>query len=602
MLRLALAALVGTAALSTALPAPVAAQQLPLPDGEIDGMMAQQALAMLADDPETLSTLGIIPPGGADSPYARLTLVDTDYRARQMQMLEQFLARSAAIDPATLPADQQLSLAIWRAYLGNEMAVLESGAFSTGSPYVIDQFWVQELPNLFISTHQLNSPFMADAWVERMEQVPEVLAARQALFEAEAERGMLPPRLTLDVVVDDIDALLAPAPEDHPIYRRFVADLPQEIPAEDAARLRERALAGLRDGFYPAYRAMQAAVAAQRDNARTEQVGILGVPGGDAIYAAYTRRWTTVEIDPEAVHRRGLEEVTRIRAEMDRRLTALGFTEGTFAQRMRAASQAGLYGLADDETGAQALLDRTQEMVEEARRKTAPFFHRFPQTEIITVPVPESAEASANNSYTRPAADGSRPGVFNLNLGDPAAYGDIGYPSLVYHETIPGHHYQLALQMESDLPLVRRFLPFSAYSEGWALYVETIAEDMGLYDENPIGVLGALSSELFRAARLVVDSGIHHRGWSREQAEQFMLETMGDPNTREINRYIVWPGQALTYKTGQLAIADMRREAEERLGDHFDLAAFHDEILRGGAMPLSVLRTRIEAWVDNQAQ
>ncbi|WP_271077135.1 DUF885 domain-containing protein [Aurantiacibacter sp. MUD61] len=598
MLRLALAALAATTAITTIQPTPVEAQDMQLPEGEVDRMMAMQMLALLAEDPETISSLGIIPPGGPDSPYARLTSQGAERFAQAQAMSRRFYEQASALDRASLPEDQQLSLDIWLAYLSASIAVDETGL--NGSPYVVDQFWVQDLPRLFLRTHQLNSPFMAEAWVQRMEQVGDVVAEREALFEAEAARGVLPPQIIIDNVIADIDAVLEPAPDQHPMYLRLVADMPEDIAEDEAEALRARALAAITDGFYPAYRSMQDALRGHRDHARTENVGILGLPDGEEQYIALARRWTTTDIDPEAVHQRGLEEVARIRGEMDRRLTALGFTEGTFEERMAAAYQEGLYGYPNSEEGAEALLARTEQMVDDARRITEPYFTRFPEAPVETIPVPVSAQASAPNSYSRPAADGSRPGVFNINLADPSRYGDISYPSLVYHETIPGHHYQIALQQETDLPLVRRFLPFSAYSEGWGLYVETIAEDMGLYEENPIGVLGALSSELFRAARLVVDTGIHHQGWSREEAQEYMEETVGDPSVREVDRYIVWPGQALAYKTGQLVIADLRADAEERLGDDFDVALFHDEILREGSMPLSVLETQIGAWIAAQ--
>lgn len=187
-----------------------------------------------------------------------------------------------------------------------------------------------------------------------------------------------------------------------------------------------------------------------------------------------------------------------------------------------------------------------------------------------------------------------------MNATDLSAISPVSYPSLIFHETIPGHHYQIALQRESDLPLLRKFLPFNSYSEGWGLYVETIAAEMGLYEDDPMGEIGALESELFRAVRLVVDTGLHAKGWSREQAADYFRQTLGGPAYGEIDRYLVTPAQALGYKIGQLKIAELRARAEQQLGDAFDIKAFHDQILVNGPMPLEVLDREIDRWIAAQ--
>lgn len=345
---------------------------------------------------------------------------------------------------------------------------------------------------------------------------------------------------------------------------------------------------------------MRAAVVGKLAAARTEAIGVDALPDGGAYYVARLRQQTSVSIDPEALRQSGLAEVDRLGALLDARLRTLGQTEGSVGERLERLREQSRYGVEDTDAGRARLGETAQELLARARTASKPYFTRFPESDVIIRLTPDFARDSSPSSYMPPAADGSRPGVFNFSIRDAATVSKMDLPRLIVHETIPGHHYQLALQQESALPILRQYLPFSGYSEGWATYAETLAVDMGLYGDTPVGEIGALRSHLSLAVLQVVETGLHHKGWSREQAIAYVADTLATPREQiesAIDRMLVWPGQMITYIVGSAKIEEMRAKTKNQLGDRFDIKAFHDEILREGAMPLDVLDRRIDAWI-----
>jgi uncharacterized protein (DUF885 family) len=334
--------------------------------------------------------------------------------------------------------------------------------------------------------------------------------------------------------------------------------------------------------------------------------GIWRIPDGDKIYAAALKSNTTTDFSAEEVHQIGLSEVNRIAKEMDAILIAQGRTEGSVAERVKQLMEDPAHQFPNTDEGRQQMLDYLVKLNADLMAKAGDYFITLPPQKLEIVRVPEYSQDSAPGGYYNPPAlDGSRDGRFYINQKDSADNPRWTLPTLIYHEGAPGHHFQLsAAQLIKGVPFLRKVAPFTAYAEGWALYAERIAaQDMGMYADDPLGNLGRLQAEMFRAVRLVVDTGMHAKHWSREQAIDYMIANTGMTEaevTREIERYVVWPGQATAYKTGQLAILKMRADAEAALGDSFDLREFHETILLNGAMPLGVLEGVVEAWVEEK--
>ena len=315
------------------------------------------------------------------------------------------------------------------------------------------------------------------------------------------------------------------------------------------------------------------------------------------------RHHTTTDMTAEEIHQIGLAEVDRILADMRSILDGLGHTEGSVGEIMATLGREERFLYPDTKASREVILDRYREIIEEVYTKLGPAFEITPSASVEVRRVPEFKEAtSAGAYYNIPAMDGSRPGVFYANLRDVRDIAKYGMKTLAYHEAVPGHHFQLAIQQEMQgVPQFRQVLTFTAFVEGWALYSERLAGEYGFYEGDPYGDLGRLQAELFRSVRLVVDTGIHHKRWKRERAIEYMLETTGMAQkdvTAEIERYIVMPGQACAYKIGQMKFLEFRERAQTELGDAFDIREFHSVVLGGGAMPFEILERQVDAYIE----
>jgi uncharacterized protein (DUF885 family) len=326
------------------------------------------------------------------------------------------------------------------------------------------------------------------------------------------------------------------------------------------------------------------------------------LPDGDAYYAASLGLWTTTKMTPDEVHKLGLEQVRRLNAEMDAGLKKVGFTRGTVGERMRAMGADPRFLYPNDDAGKAKLLADLNDQMAALDKRLPEVFGALPKAKVEVRRIPAFTEAGAPGGYYQgPALDGSRPGAYYINLRDTADWPKWSLPTLTYHEASPGHHLQVAIAQEAEgLPLIRSsLLWFGAYGEGWALYAEQLADEIGMYAGDPFGRLGYLQSMAFRAARCVVDTGLHAKRWSRDRAIAYMQGVTGDTLgsvTTEIERYCVWPAQATCYKVGQIAINRMRDAARARMGARFDLKSFHDAVLLEGAMPLDVLERVLDGW------
>jgi uncharacterized protein (DUF885 family) len=361
----------------------------------------------------------------------------------------------------------------------------------------------------------------------------------------------------------------------------------------------------VRDTVFPAYRRQIEALRAIRPRA-VHDAGIWRLPQGAEMYAAALRSRTTTTMSPQEIHDMGLELIAQLHGEMDTILRAEGLTRGSVAERVQEISRRPDQLYPNTEEGRAQILADLNQQTREIEALMPQAFNTLAQAQLEIRRVPPAIEAGAPGGYyQRAALDGSRPGAYFINLRNTAEWPRFTLPTLNYHEGVPGHHWQIAIQQESgSIPFIRSaMLGFSAFSEGWGLYAEQLADELGIYVNNRLGRLGYLQSMTFRASRLVVDTGIHHLRWSREQAIASMVEATGDQEssvTTEIERYCVWPGQATSYMVGRQAINRMRDASQATLGARFDLKGFHDTMLTNGAVPLTVLERIMADWTTSQ--
>jgi len=415
-----------------------------------------------------------------------------------------------------------------------------------------------------------------------------------ALFDATLARGLAQPKIVADLVIQQLSAQVEQTPDNSPLlgaFRRF----PASIPKDEQERLQKQAAAAFERSFLPAWRKLLGYMTETYAHKVRAATGVNTVPGGDRIYAYQVRIMTTTRMTPPEIHELGLKEVARIEAAMQAVARQSGFT-GTVAEfEAKLAADPTQHFQSKEE-----MLLYCRNIVMLMQPELPSLFKLLPRTPIGVRAIPPDREAATASHYTPGTPDVTRPGYFNLQAYQPEKQLKYSKTVLVLHEAIPGHHLQISLAQETrDLPDFRKLFAFSnsAYMEGWALYAESIGEEVGV-GTDPYSRFGRLASERFRAVRLVVDTGLHTMGWSREQAQQYFHEHAPSVGLDEIDRYIAWPGQALAYKIGQLKIRQLRTMAEQRLGPKFDIRNFHDLVLRNGVVPLEVLEQFVTAHVD----
>jgi uncharacterized protein (DUF885 family) len=448
-------------------------------------------------------------------------------------------------------------------------------------------------PDFLNTDHTIENAADAEAYLSRLAQVSKQLDNDTADQREQAARGFLAPAWSIDLTLGQMRKLRAPAPEANTMVDSIVTRTREKAIAGDWQARASRIVA---DSIYPALDRQIALMEELKPTTRPGD-GAQRLTDGDAIYAAALKQATTTNFTPDEVHRLGLAQVAEITAELDTILKGAGFTQGTVGERLDAlnTSAAQLYPNTDE--GRAALIASLNDDNNAMMAKLPQAFATIPSAplEIRRVP-PEIQDGASNGYYNRASLDGSRPAIYFINLKENGDWPKYSLPALTYHEGVPGHHLQISLAQESkDTPTLRKIGGFSAYSEGWALYAEQLADELGGYDG--IERAGYLQSFLFRATRLVVDTGIHSKGWSREKATDYMTATTGFNRPRvqrEVERYCTQMGQACSYKVGHMAWTRARAEAQKALGDNFDIKRFH-EVLKEGAMPLSILEQRIRA-------
>ncbi|MEZ5472126.1 MAG: DUF885 domain-containing protein [Marinicella sp.] len=536
------------------------------------------------------------------SPQAEAKL-RSDIRAVNKQ-----LANIEATDAIDVD-NQKVMMNLNRYFAGNENFDIGYIDLWMGlSPFVVNQINgpLIDVPNYMVANQKINSLDDAKDYVQRLLGFDAFLQGVMAKLSSDTEKGWVPPKVIIEKTIAGLQAFIEPEAKAHPLYTTLEKQLNaiDGVDSSEKQNLLQQAEQAIENGVYSGYRLFIEAQKQLLDEATAES-GIWAQPNGEAFYADAVKMLGDTDMSPEEIHQVGLDEVARISAEMDAILVANGHTEGTVGERMLAINDDPQFLYEDSEAGRAQVIADLNGFIEEINQRMPEQFATKPPYEVEVRAFPKAREASApGGMYSSPKIDGSAPGIYWINLRDIKAVPKFDLKTLTYHEANPGHHWQVALNLAQDsLPMVRRIAPYNAYVEGWALYSEVVAKEMGMYENDPYGDLGRLKAELFRAVRLVVDTGLHHKKWSREEAIKYMAETTGTVESdvvAEIERYMVWPGQALGYKLGMLKILELRQMAQKALGEQFDIKAFHDLVLLGGAVPMAVLEGKVNDWVKKQ--
>lgn len=465
------------------------------------------------------------------------------------------------------------------------------------TPYAISQLTgpYSQVPDFLDSQHVIETKPDADAYVGRLREFARVLDENTRFQQEDVRYGAFAPDFALDLTMAQLKALRDTPAADTVMVESVVRRTKQKNIPGDYQAVAERIVTS---EVFPALDRQIALVAGLR-KAATHDAGCWRLPKGDEYYADALMNATTTKLTPEEVHNIGREQVADISSQIDAILKGQGMTRGSIGERLTALNHDPKQIFPNTDAGRAELIDYINGLVKVIEAKLPQAFATLPQAKLEVKRVPPFIQDGAPNGYYNSAAlDGSRGAIYYINLKDTADWPRYGLPSLTYHEGVPGHHLQISLAQEAkDLPMLRKDAPFGAYVEGWALYSEQLADELGVYEGDPIGRVGFLQSFLFRAVRLVTDTGIHYKRWSREQATDYMIEATGfaRPRTqREVDRYCVWPGQACSYKIGHMSWVKARERAKAIQGAKFDLRQFH-EVLLEGALPLTILEHVAEA-------
>lgn len=558
------------------------------PSEEFDTLLDEHWQWRLAEYPVMASQLG-------DRRYNdRWTDDSLEAIAQRQAATLAFLERADSIDSDSFDEAARLNLELFRRALQED---IDEFPFRAELIPISHRGGVQNLDNL-TSYIPLATVEDFDDWLARLGQVDEVIAQTITLAEAGREAGLMPPAILMQRVPEQIEAQLVDDATASPFYGVFET-LPESFSAAEQERLQAQAREIIASTVLPAYGRFYEYFTTIYLPAARESIGLSDLPNGPGWYELKARQYTTTDMTPEEIHQLGLLEVERIRGEMQEIIDELEF-EGSFQDFLVFLRTDPQFYYDNPEDLYEAYLATSKRIDPELVR----LFGKLPRMPYGVKPIPDSIAPDTTTAYySQPAADGSRAGIYWVNLYKPEVRPKYEIEVLSVHEAMPGHHLQIALQQElGDMPNFRRYMGFTAFIEGWGLYSESLGYDLGLY-RDPYSKFGALTYEMWRAVRLVVDTGIHYKGWSRQQAIDFFKENAAKTELdiiNEIDRYIGNPGQAVAYKIGQLKMLELRAEAEQALGEGFDIRAFHDEMLGAGSLPLDLLEQRMDTWVAAQ--
>ena len=518
---------------------------------------------------------------------------------KEFEIAQKDLAEIRTFDTSKLDADAILSYRIFKSMMARRTAAFQYRRYG----YVFDQMNGEQssIPAFLINIHRVTSKSDAEAYVKRLQGVAALMDQHITEAREREKLGILPPKWVYPYIVSDAKNLLTGAPfdssgKDSTLLEDFKAKVAKlDLPQTDKDKLVADASAALLASVKPAYEKVIVLMTEQEARA-TNDDGAWKFPDGQAFYNERLKFHTTTDLTAKQIHDLGLSEVARIHGEMRKIMQQVGF-KGSLQDFFAYMRDDPRFYYPNTDEGRKDYLAEANRLIGTVKAKLPDFFGTLPNAPLEVKQVEAFREKSAGKAfYQRPAPDGSRPGVYYVNLYNMRDMSKAELEALAYHEGLPGHHLQLAIATElKDVPKFRKFGGFTAYSEGWGLYTEELGKDMGFY-QDPYSDFGRLQMELWRACRLVVDSGLHDKRWTREQAIQYLKDNTPNPEgdiVKAIERYIVYPGQATAYLVGKLEIMKLRSEARARLGDKFDIRAFHDAILKSGAVPLDILRENV---------
>ena len=526
----------------------------------------------------------------------QLTPLTNNYRRSRIQLARRGLTELARFDSSKMTESQRISAELMQW----QLRIVSDEEFYLDYTFPLDQMNganVDLVDNLIVG-HSVLTEKDAENYLAALKQASNRIDEAVAESRRLAGKGIVPPKFILEVTIEQMKDFIDPLPGENPFVTAFAQKMEaiSGMTPEKRRELRSEAEKIVVNRVYPAWKKAIAQLEAKISES-TNDAGLWRLKGGDAAYAYFLRKYTTTKLTPEEIHAIGLREVARIEGEMDSILRRLGYTQGSLQDRMQQVADSQKYANPRSEESRARIMRDIEAILRDAEARAALLFDLRPKAKVVAQPFPSFVEDAAAASYNSPAPDGSRPGVFQY----PRRVSNMtkfGLKSTVYHETIPGHHFQIALTVENPgLPRFRQIRAFggiSAYTEGWALYAERLAAESGWYDGDPEGLLGQLDNELFRARRLVVDTGLHAMRWTRQQAIDYGIEAS------EVERYVVFPGQACSYMIGQLKIIELRDKARQALGNTFSLREFHDEVLGAGSVPLESLGNQIDSWIKRK--
>ena len=565
----------------------------------IDHFYTRVFVKYVLKHPQLVTQLGLPLPFGRD----RLDDYSPAAEEADLAMASENLARLHRYDRSKLSGEARLSYDTMEWYL--QRAV-------TGEKFKLDGYplnqlfgFQSELPDFMISTQPLKTPRDAESYVRRVGAFGTAIDQTLARVKMRDSAGVVPPRFVLREVREQMEKFSSPAPKENVLYTHF-AGATDTLKGLDAGRrdaLRAELAKEIETTVVPKYRELIAFVSKQESHA-TDDDGVWKLPNGDAFYDFMLGTFTTSDLPADTIHALGLEEVARLEGQMTALMNRKKLPPGAFGDRMRRMRKDPKFGYPAGDSGRALILADYRRILDDASQRSNALFDVRPKGKLEVRRLPAFKEATSPGAYyNSPAIDGSRPGVFFVNLRSPEETKRPDMRTLAYHEGIPGHHFQQTIAQElKGLPFFRKVIPFTAYVEGWALYSEKLALESGFH-RDAYDSLGAMDAELFRAVRLVVDTGIHRSRWTRQQAIDYMVANTGMDTSAvvtEIERYIVMPGQACAYKVGQLEILRLRQRAMDALGPRFDIKKFHDEVLTHGALPLTLLERVIDDWIARE--
>ena len=553
--------------------------------------------AQVALSPEYLTSLG------SRQDYDRLGDYTLESDARSLALAESQLAElRARFDPEDLGPSARLSYSLFEREVERRRKSARFRAY--GFPVSTNGTPAGSIPVFLINQHKVASVSDAEAYIARLRDSERVMRETVAVMHQQAEMGIVPPEMVFEPATADARSILEGAPftdgADNPVWADFQKKV-NALAISDAekARLLREGRAALTGPFRDGVQALIAGIAAIEPLAEGNE-GAWSLPDGEAYYADRLAASTTTDLTADQIHRIGLQQVAAIRSEMEAVKDEIGF-DGSLEQFFAALRTDPAYKYPDTDAGRETYLEEARTLIASVMAKAPSYFERLPRAELeVRAVEPFREDTAAVAFYNRPAPDGSRPGIFYVNLADMTQVNRIQTDAIAAHEGAPGHHFQIARAQELEgLPKFRRFGGYGAYVEGWALYSERLADEMGVYT-TPEQRFGMLSLQIWRAIRLVLDTGIHSKRWSRERAIDYFRAN--SPNSerdiaKEVDRYINNPGQATSYMIGQLKIAELRERAERELGDRFDIRAFHEAVISEGALPLDALEEQVESYI-----